>query len=254
MDLRALSLLICIPMSGLGASISGGVSCTGVPQHAGSLSCSSSTASASSVFQTEKSLSGLALPDVWVNTAASNPSFANNIYPYAHAWLHYDAVFDLTVSGSGSGYVLPILLVDYTPEPAISSTATASIGPQTVTGQSGFGGGLNGTLIGGCYLYCAIPITFGVPTPVELKLDVEASTGFALFPPSVRSAGSIAEASLQDFYVFNEAKQRISGTVTFTETGTQVVTPEPSYTAPVLASLAFAGIWNMIGKRRWRSR
>src|SRR5260370_38201760 len=108
---------------------------------------------------------------------------------------------------------------------AISSTATVSIGPQTVLGESGYGSGLNGTLIGGCYLYCAIPITFGVPTPVELKLDVEASTGFALFPPSVRSAGSIAEASLQAFYVFNEAKQRISGTVTFTEAGTEVLPP-----------------------------
>jgi len=246
MDLRALSLLICIPMSGIGASISGGVSCTGVPQQLGSLSCSSSFASASAGFWS------LPLPTAEVVTAAQDPSFANN--SYAHAWLQYDAMFNLTVSGSGSGYVLPILLVEYTPEPAISSTATASIGPQTVTGQSGFGGGLNGTLIGGCYLYCAIPITFGVPTRVELKLDVEASTGFALFPPSVRSAGSIAEASLQDFYVFNEAKQRISGTVTFTEAGTQVVTPEPSYTAPVLGTLAFAGIWSMISKRRRRSR
>src|SRR5258708_3588258 len=254
MYLKALPLLICIPMSGVGASISGGVSCTGVPQQAGSLSCSSSTASASSVFQTETSLSGLALPDIRVGTAASDPSFANNIYPYAHAWLHYDAVFDLTVSGSGGGYVLPVLEVHYTPDYRISSSATASFGPVTITGSDGLGGGLGGTLIGGCYLSCAIPITFGIPTPVELKLDVEASTGFALFPPDVRSAGSIAEAFLQDLYVFNEAKQRISGTVTFTEAGTQVVTPEPSYTAPVLASLAFAGIWSMISKRRWRSR
>jgi hypothetical protein len=89
-----------------------------------------------------------------------------------------------------------------------------------------------------------------VNTLLELKLDVSASTGFALFPPNVSSAYSFAEASLQDFWVFNQAGQRIPGTVTFTE----VVTPEPAYTAPVFVSLAFAAIWRMTARRGWRNR
>ena len=225
---RALTLLMCIPMSGIGALISGGVACAGGSYQTGSgpLSCSSPAASASAVFTA-------GILDVRVDTAANNPD-------YARAWLHYDAMFNLNVSGSGTGFIEPIMVVNYTPDPAISSYALVSLGSVQIIGgstyvnRSGF----------------SIPITFGVNTLLELKLEVDASTGFALFPPSVSFASSYADASLQDLWVLDQSGHRTPGTVTFTE----VVTPEPSYTAPVFVLLAFAAIGSMIGKRRWLSR
>src|SRR5216684_8060147 len=238
MCLRVLSLLICILTSGMGASISGAVQCTTFQSPpTGSLSCSSSTASAGAVFHT-----GIGFPlDARVDTAVKDPSFANNIYPYANARLHYDAMFDLTVSGSGSGYVLPFLELHYVPDYRIYSVATAAFGPVAITSRYSSGIGYDSTLIS-CYFYCMIPVTFGVPIRLELTLDVETTTSYVGFPTDVPIVSSFAEASLKDIYVYNEAKQRVSDAITFTET------PEPAYTALILASLAFAAIWSLMGR------
>src|SRR5260370_21833490 len=149
---RALTLLMCIPMSGIGALISGGVGCSGV-QHPGSLSCSSPVASASAVFTNGTNFPGLVLPDLRVDTAAINPDFAR-------AWLTYDAMFNLYVSGSGTGFIEPIMEVKYTPESALLAEALVSLGSVRIYGSS-TGGNRGGF---------SIPITFGVNTLLELKL------------------------------------------------------------------------------------
>jgi hypothetical protein len=153
-----LLLLDFIPLSVTAASITGSVWCLGVPQQALSFSCSSPTASATALFT-----AGLA---VRVETSATNPSVA-------YGRLHYDAMFSLTVSGSGTGFILPIMVVSGTAEPALTSDASLSLGPIQWSGSGG-----PHYLESECY-GCRIPVVSGVAMPLELKMDVYAGTGFA---------------------------------------------------------------------------
>jgi hypothetical protein len=208
-------LLLALPLSA--ATITGDARC-GDAQSNG-ITCSGPNSSASTV------INGF---DVRVDASANSPYVAA-------AQLSYDAMFDLMVPvteyGSGQGFVLPVMTITYIGEEALTSEATASLGNVTLTGNS-TNGGTGGMFWSNTVCYgCRIPITFGVSTPVEFRLDVQASVGFALFPPRVTQATSWAEASLVAFLVFDGSGREIGGAVNFTEAAANEAqnVPEPGY-------------------------
>jgi hypothetical protein len=119
----------------------------------------------------------------------------------------------------------------------LTSDASLSLGPIQWSGSGG-----PHYLESECY-GCRILVVSGVAMPLELKMDVYAGTGFALLPPGTPNAASFAEASLEDFWVFDQSGQRVPGhAVSFTETRVDraqlvVSAPEPGGVKLVVAGL-----------------
>lgn len=226
------------------ATLTSNIHCFDLPPvQPGQQSCAGPLDSASAAFTSNGPFA-----DLRVDTAATRVTNVG-LPSGASASMTYNGLFLLNVDGVGSGFVLPIMTVTFYSEPAITSAGTARLGNVSLalssTSNLGIGGGGTHSTAELCY-FCRIPITFGIPLPVDLFLSVDAGSYFGLFPPSVRAAQAVAGASIQDFWVFDSSGQRISNpSVTFVE-----ATPEPGTFGMVLLALAWLGYRNPLRRHR----